>query len=173
MFFYVTEWLCTAVALHLLDARSHPADALELLVLLDLGLVHLYVAGVDQLVAHVMLGRGYTHQSARDLGLLTGDVAHVLIALLELSRLRTNSFRLYSAPSASAERERTSGPSARAVAGTSGRTARLGAGVGAGTIDSEDEHETVWHSPLALVSREQLLGSVLFVLFSCAFLTAR
>lgn len=99
MFFYVTEWLCTAVALHLLDARSRPADALELLVLLDLGLVHLYVAGADQLVAHVLFGRGYTHQSVRDFGLLIGDLAHVLVALLELSRLRPTAYYLYSTPS--------------------------------------------------------------------------
>lgn len=168
MFFYVTEWLCTAVALHLLDARSQPADALELLVLLCLGLVHLYVAGVDQLVAHVMLGRGQTHQSARDLGLLLSDLAHVLVAVLELSRLRTTAYSMTPTPAAERESGAEYGPSAR-VGGTSGRTGRLGVGAAGGAVDSQ----TVWHSPFAVISREQLLGSILFVLFSCAFLTAR
>ena len=98
LFFTVTELFSTFMVVHLCcrDSVLHPW---KLLVIFDINLMHIIVAGFDQFVANVIFREGQHFEAVRDLGLMAPDVFHVLVAYFELSSLaakrQTNILRLF------------------------------------------------------------------------------
>lgn len=52
--------------------------------------MHMIVAGIDQFVTHVIVGRSAKFQSARDIGLMVPDLLHIIIPVIELVLMAKN-----------------------------------------------------------------------------------
>lgn len=98
LFFTLTELLSTAMVLHLCS-RDSILQPWKLLVITDISLIHMIVAGLDQFITNVIYREGQHFEAARDLALMAPDVFHVLIALFELSAMavkrRTSIWKLF------------------------------------------------------------------------------
>jgi hypothetical protein len=86
MFFSITEWISTIVALHLCDVKNE-FTTWKLLIIISINIVHVFVAGLDQFAVHVILKKGFGFQNARNLGLMIPDWVFVIVSFYELFKM--------------------------------------------------------------------------------------
>ncbi|CAH1779802.1 unnamed protein product [Owenia fusiformis] len=85
VFFSTTELASTIVTLLLLnteDKHEIRYRILLLLIMINVGVIHILTAGTDQLFVNVVAGEW--HQKTRDLGFLIGDIVSIAAAFLEI-----------------------------------------------------------------------------------------
>lgn len=70
-----------------LCCRDNVLHPWKLLVILDINLMHVIVAGLDQFITNVIYREGQHFEATRDFALMAPDVFHVLVAYFELSSL--------------------------------------------------------------------------------------
>ncbi|KAK3592783.1 hypothetical protein CHS0354_003225 [Potamilus streckersoni] len=85
LFFSATELIATVFVVKLCD--SNVKVTLEKVVpIVSISCIHLFVGGLDQFVAQLLLGEGTLFQKFRNLGFLFPDFIHVIIPTFELYR---------------------------------------------------------------------------------------
>lgn len=89
LYFTVTELIATCMVLHLCDNRNKIVSW-KIFVILGINSMHMIVAGIDQFVTHVIVGRSAKFQSARDIGLMVPDLLHIIIPVIELVLMAKN-----------------------------------------------------------------------------------
>jgi len=86
LFFSVTELCSTAVVLQLANSNTDVTSN-KLLVILNIALLHVLIAGWDQFVTNVIKGEGQLHQVLRDLLFMIPDILHITISLNQFYQL--------------------------------------------------------------------------------------
>ena len=86
LFFSCTELASTFVVLDLLDATKEATSG-KLLFVIDIAVLHVLTSGWDQFVENVIKGEGQLHQVLRDVFFMIPDILHIILPLIELSRL--------------------------------------------------------------------------------------
>lgn len=79
--------------------RNNILQPWKFLVIININLMHVTVAGLDQFITNVIYRQGQHFEAVRDLALMAPDVFHVLVAFFELmsmaARRRTKVFKLF------------------------------------------------------------------------------
>ncbi|GLG93933.1 Uncharacterized protein GBIM_01253 [Gryllus bimaculatus] len=83
LFYTVTELASTVLVVQLADKRN-PVTLRKAIGIAGIGMMHVIGSSWDNFVSNVIHGKGYTHQVARDLGLMIPDLLHVVLPLLLL-----------------------------------------------------------------------------------------
>ncbi|XP_013389281.1 uncharacterized protein LOC106157996 [Lingula anatina] len=86
LLFSTTEIISTAVDLNLCN-KNQAVTSRKVLMVFSINFMHVVVAGIDQFVANVFLGRGYAFQVFRDIGMTPPDVLHIVVCLIEMYRI--------------------------------------------------------------------------------------
>ena len=86
LFFSITELCSTAVVLELANVNVELTSN-KLLLILNIALLHVLIAGWDQFVTNVIKGGGRLHQVLRDLLFMIPDILHIAVSLKKLCEL--------------------------------------------------------------------------------------
>ena len=88
-FFSFTELTSTFIILYLAN-RKHTASPPLLLVIINIAILHILVAGGDQFVANVLDGQGEWFQNSRDIGFMLPDLFNIILPLWEWNLWASN-----------------------------------------------------------------------------------
>lgn len=88
LFFSVTELCSTTMVLQLANVNVDLTTN-KLLIILNIALIHVLIAGWDQFVTNVIQGGGQLHQVMRDLLFMIPDILHIAVSLNQFHQLST------------------------------------------------------------------------------------
>ena len=85
-FFSITELISTILVVLACDS-SRPIHRMELLVVIDIALVHIITSLGDQFWTNIIQNRGMRHQRLRDLGFMIPDLINLIVPNFYLRQL--------------------------------------------------------------------------------------